>query len=184
MNSTQSSLLWFVARGSGMVAYLLLTATVVLGIAVNRRWSNADWPRLVVEGAHRWFTLIFSLFLIVHIATLVLDPFSHISFGDAVIPFAGTYRTFWVGLGVVAAELVVAIVLSVAVRRWIGYRLWHALHLLTYLLFPLSLLHGIGTGTDTGTSWTTVMYAGSFLAVAAALIWRVREPGVLGLDAQ
>lgn len=184
MNGTQASLLWFVARGSGMVAYLLLTATVVLGIAVSRRWYNAEWPRLVVEGAHRWFMLIFSVFLVVHIATLVLDPFSHISFGDAVIPFAGTYRVFWVGLGVVAAELVVAIAASVLVRRWIGYRLWHALHLLTYLLFPLSLLHGIGTGSDTGTSWTTLMFAVSVGLVAAALTWRVREARVPDLVAQ
>ncbi len=60
-------------------------------------------------------------------------------------------------------------------RRWIGYGVWHGLHLLTYLLFPLSLVHGLGTGTDTQTGWVALLYAGSVAAVSGTLIWRTME---------
>jgi hypothetical protein len=170
--NTGPDLLWFVARGSGMVAFGLLTLAVVLGIAVSERWHTRWTFRLVVEGAHRWATLIFFLLILVHSLTVLLDPFTHFGLRDVLIPLASAYRTFWLGLGIVATELGLAIGASVWLRRWIGYRAWHALHLLTYLLFPLSVLHGLGTGTDTRTLWATVVYAAGVLAVLGTLVWR------------
>ncbi len=179
MSSAQSSLLWFVARGSGMVAYLLLTFAVALGIAVNRRWQRPSWPRLVVEATHRHLVLLFFLFLIVHMATIVLDPFSHVTLLATVVPFSSSYRPFWVGLGVIAMELGLAIVATVLIRHRIGHRAWHALHLLTYLLFPLSLLHGLGSGSDTGTGWAMGMYVASAIVVIAAILWRLSAARVV-----
>jgi sulfoxide reductase heme-binding subunit YedZ len=173
--SSEPSLYWFVARGSGMIAYILLTATVVLGIAVSKHWRHAAAPRLVVDAAHRWATITFLAFTLVHTVTVWLDPFTHFGLRDIAVPFGSAYRTVWLGLGVLATELALALALSVLVRRFIGYRAWHALHLLTYLLFPMALLHSLGTGTDTTTEWATAIYAASFLAVAGALIWRTME---------
>jgi|SRR5579884_395730 len=167
-----TQLYWFVGRGSGIVAYLLLTLSVVLGIAVSRRWHSASWPRLVVHEAHRWATLTFYLFLGVHVAMMLLDPYVKFSLADVAVPFASTYRTLWLSLGIVAAELAVAIGASVWVRARIGYRVWHALHGLAYPIFVASLLHGLGTGTDTGTPWMALLYAGSAGAVLVATLWR------------
>lgn len=176
MGSTASpSLFWFVARGSGMLAYVLLTVVVVLGIAVSRHWRNERWPRLLIESAHRWLTLIFFAFIAVHTVTVLVDPFTHFGLRDILVPFGSAYRTIWLGLGVLAGELALAIGASVWLRPWIGYRAWHALHLLTYLLFPLSLLHGLGTGTDTTEGWAAALYAASAVAVAGALIWRTMD---------
>lgn len=177
--TTAPSLLWFVARASGVVAYVQLMAIVVLGIALSRRWHRAAWPRLLVEATHRWLTLLFFLFIAVHSVTVLLDPFTHFGLNDILIPFGSAYRTIWLGLGVLAAELALAIALSAVVRRWIGYRMWHALHMLTYVLFPLSLLHGLGTGTDTTTPWATIMYGGSVLAVGAMVLWRTARRGAV-----
>jgi sulfoxide reductase heme-binding subunit YedZ len=175
MISTQ--LYWYVGRGSGIVAYLLLTLSVVLGVALSRRWHTASWPRLVVHEAHRWATITFYLFVAIHVAMMLLDPFTGFSATDVLVPFAGSYQPLWLGLGIVAAELAFAVGASVWVREWIGYRTWHVLHGLAYPIFAASLLHGIGTGTDAGTLWATLLYGGSAFAVIAATVWRtVRLP--------
>ena len=175
MTSTQ--LHWYVGRGSGIVAYLLLTMSVVLGIALSRRWHSPNWPRLVVHEAHRWATITFYLFVAIHVAMLLLDPFTGFSVTDVLVPFASSYQPLWLGLGIVAAELAIAIGASVWVRERIGYRAWHILHGLSYPVFVASLLHGIGTGTDSGAVWITLLYGVSAFAVIAATVWRtVRFP--------
>lgn len=158
-----------------MAAYLLLTAAVVLGIAISRHWHGERWPRLLVEGAHRWTVLTFFAFILVHSMTILRDPFTHFGLGDIVVPFGSAYRTVWLGLGVLASDLLLAVGASVLARRWIGYGVWHGIHLLTYLLFPPALLHGLGTGTDTQEGWAALLYAGSVVAVFATVIWRTME---------
>ena len=165
-------LFWYVGRGSGIVAYLLLTASVVLGILLSRRWHSESWPRLVVHETHRWATITFYIFLGMHVLMMLLDPYINFSLADVLIPFASSYRTLWLSLGIIGGELALAIGASVWVRDRIGYRTWHILHGLAYPVFLFSLLHGIFTGTDTGTFWMTVLYFGSGLAVIAATVWR------------
>ncbi len=173
--SAAGSLTWYVARGSGMAAYLLLTATVVLGILLSRRAFGQRVPGLLLDGAHRWLTLSFYLFVVVHAVALLLDSFTRFSLRDLVVPFASDYRPLWMSLGIIAAELGLALGASVLVRRWIGYRTWHALHGLTYLLFPLALLHGLGTGSDTRTFWATAIYVESVILVVGAIAWRAQR---------
>ena len=163
---------WYVGRGSGIVAYLLLTVTVVLGIALSRRWHSAGWPRVVVHETHSWATIIFYLFIVVHVAFLLLDPFFGLTVPDVTVPFLHPYRPLWFGLGIIAAELALALGASVLVRDRIGYRAWHTLHGLAYPIFIASLLHGAGAGTDSGTWWATLLYGGSVAAVVAATVWR------------
>ncbi len=173
MSGTTTSLLWYVARGSGIVAFILLTLSVALGITMNRRWYSTNWPRMVVDAMHRWFTITFFSFTVIHVATIMLDPFAHVSLMNAVIPFTGGYRPFWMSLGVIAIELGLAIGASVWVRRWIGYRAWHILHGLAYPIYGLSLLHGLGTGTDTGTPWMSAVYGSSVALIVLAITWRL-----------
>ncbi len=173
MSGTTTSLLWYVARGSGIVAFILLTLSVALGITMNRRWYSTNWPRMVVDAMHRWFTITFFSFTVIHVATIMLDPFAHVSLMNAVIPFSGGYRPFWMSLGVIAIELGLAIGASVWIRRWIGYRAWHILHGLAYPIYGLTLLHGLGTGTDTGTPWMGAVYGSSVVLIVLAITWRL-----------
>ncbi len=168
-----SSLMWYVARGSGMVAFILLTGSVVLGILNSRRWFSDRWPRLIVDAMHRYLTITFFTFTVIHVATILLDPFAHVSIQNALIPFSGGYRPFWLSLGVIAIELGLAIGASVWIRRFIGYRAWHLMHGLAYPIYLFSLFHAIGTGTDTGTVWTNVVYGGSAALVVTAVVWRL-----------
>ncbi|HET8626223.1 MAG TPA: ferric reductase-like transmembrane domain-containing protein [Thermomicrobiales bacterium] len=174
MTSTAGTqLYWFVGRGSGIVAYLLLTAIVTLGIALSRRWHAPAWPRLVVHELHRWATITFYAFLGVHTLMMLLDPFIGFSVADVTIPFVSGYRTLWLSLGIIAGELALALGASVLVRDRIGYRAWHLLHGLAYPIFLLSLLHALGTGTDTRTPWALALYGGSLALVLAATAWRL-----------
>ena len=90
---------WYLTRSTGAVALLLLTLTVALGVIDVRRYATPRWPRFVIDGLHRNVALLTIVFLVLHILTSVLDSFAPIALLDAVIPFAGSYRPFWLGLG-------------------------------------------------------------------------------------
>ena len=166
------SVLWYFARAAGFVSLLLLTAAVCVGVALSLRLRTPRWPTFVTEGLHRYLSTVLLVFITIHVATLLLDPFAKFSVQDMLIPFVSTYRTFWMALGICAAELIVAFALSIYIRRFIGYRAWRVLHYGTYALFPLSLLHGIGTGTDTHSWWGAAIYVVAGLPVIALVLWR------------
>ena len=170
-----TQLYWFIGRGSGIVAYILLTLSIFLGIALSRRWHSPNWPRLIVDAAHHWLTTTFYVFVGIHTLMMLLDPFAKFNLADVTIPFYSSYRTLWLSLGIIAAELGLAMGASVFVRRWIGYRTWHILHGLAYPIFAFSLLHAIGTGTDRGTLWAQALYGGSVILILGAIVWRTER---------
>jgi predicted ferric reductase len=165
-------LYWYVTRGSGIVAYLLLTISILLGIALSRHWHNHHWPRLVVHEAHRWATITLYLFIAVHVAVIILAPHIYFSLVDVTVPFASDYHFVWLSLGIIATELAVAVGASLLVRERIGYRTWHTLHGLAYPVFVAALLHGLGMGADAHAVWAIALYAVTACAVLASLIWR------------
>jgi len=165
MNDT---LLWYTTRGAGAVTLLLLTASVALGVLTTRRWSPSGWPRFLVAGLHRNLALLTLVFLGLHILTAVVDPFTHLGWTAAVIPFASSYRPVWLGLGTIAAELLLAVVVTSLLRGVFGYAAWRAIHWLAYLSWPVALVHGLGTGTDSGSTWLRVIDAVCAAAVLTA----------------
>jgi len=172
--------LWFFARAAGFVTLLLLTASVALGIVVSRRGRSARWPLFVTDELHQFVSLVFLVFLALHVVTIWLDPFTSFSISDVLVPLASKYRPISMGLGIAAAELALVIWASAYIRRWIGYRAWRVLHYLTYAVFPMALIHGIATGTDTGSSWTLAIYFGC-AGLVGALAWlRVADTTEIG----
>jgi sulfoxide reductase heme-binding subunit YedZ len=169
-----NTLLWYTTRGAGAVVLLLFSATVVLGLLTSSRFQTRAWPRFATAALHRDIALLALVFLTLHIVTAVVDPFTHLGITAAVVPFGSYYRTFWLGLGTVAFELMVAIVATSLLRHLIGVRLWRAVHWLAYLSWPVAVLHGIGTGTDASTPWMIGVTVVSVSAVLAALAWRWR----------
>jgi methionine sulfoxide reductase heme-binding subunit len=168
------SLYWYLTRSTGAVALLLLTLAIALGVADVQRWSTARWPRFVVDGLHRNISLLAMVFLVAHILTSVLDSFAPISLIDSVIPFTGAYRPFWLGLGAVAFDLLLAVTVTSLLRQRMGFASWRAIHWLTYLSWPIALLHGFGTGSDVkGGVWLMALSIGCLAIVAAAVLARV-----------
>jgi len=166
--------LWYVDRGTGAVVMVLLTATLVLGMGTTVRWKSPVWPKYISVPLHQNVSILIICFLVVHIATALLDPFARLGLKDALVPFASWYRPIWLGLGVVAAELVAALVLTSLIRKRIGYKLWRFIHWFSYLAWPLGLLHGLGTGTDAAMAWFLWAQAACVMATWLALVfWRL-----------
>src|SRR6202011_4271137 len=99
--------------------------------------------------------------------------FTHLGIVAAVVPFGSYYRTFWLGLGTVSLELMLAIIVTSLFRRVIGHRVWRSIHWLAYAAWPVAVLHGIGTGTDAFSWWMLGITAACIVAVVAAVIWRL-----------
>jgi sulfoxide reductase heme-binding subunit YedZ len=171
--SAGPSTYWYLTRSTGATALMLLTVAIALGVADVQRLSSPRWPRFVVDSLHRNVSLLALAFLVLHILTSVLDSFAPISLTDAVIPFAGSYRPFWLGLGAISFDLIVAVIVTSLVRQRLGYRSWRAVHWLTYASWPTALLHGLGTGSDVKATWLLLISIACLLVVLAAIVARV-----------
>lgn len=168
---------WYATRATGVVALVLLTIVVALGVAGSLRLRNERWPRFLVNGLHRNLTLLSLVFLVGHIVTTVLDSFTPIGIRDAFIPFVAAYRPIWLGLGAVAFDLLLALTVTSLVRARIGYRVWRSLHWLAYAAWPIAVAHGLGTGSDTRFGWLVALTLGCVVLVLVALAWRLFAAG-------
>ena len=164
---------WYLTRSSGAVALVLLTLALALGVMDVRRWSTETWPRFVVDSLHRNVSLMALAFLGLHILTAVLDSFAPISLVNAVIPFTGSYRPLWLGLGALSFDLMLAVILTSLLRRQMGHATWRAVHWLAYASWPIALLHGLGTGSDVKSTWMLAISIGCLLAAIAAVLVRI-----------
>ena len=167
------SVLWYATRGAGIVSLLMITAVVVLGILAAVRWQVPSWPRFLTTGLHRNLALLSIVFLAVHIVTAVVDPFTALGPIAAIVPFASPYRRLWLGLGVVAMDLGIALVVTSLLRARLGQAAWRAVHWVAYAAWPMAMLHSIGTGSDTSALWMRLIYGACGAIVLGAVAWRV-----------
>jgi len=168
--------LWYLARGTGLVALVLLTVVVALGIGARSGRTAFGLPRFAVNLVHRNAALLALVLLVGHVLSLLFDPYAQLRLADIVVPFAGTYRPLWEGLGTLAFDIVLALIATSLLRKRIGARAWRVVHWLAYLCWPLALLHGLETGTDGGTGWLRAVAGLCAATVGAAVIWRL-APG-------
>ena len=169
--------LWYTARATGVVALILLTITVALGVAGTARLSTEGLPGIVRSGLHRNVSLIVVAFIVVHVLSSVLDPFAGIKLISAIVPFSSAYRPLWISLGAIAFDLLLALIVTSLLRARLSYRAWRAVHWLGCACWPIALWHGLGTGTDSRLSWLLVLDGACALVVAAAVAWRLNLAG-------
>jgi DMSO/TMAO reductase YedYZ heme-binding membrane subunit len=168
------SVFWLATRATGEISLVLFTLVTVMGIATTKGWANSRWPESVVTLLHRNISLLSLVFLAVHIGTTVLDGFVPIGWLDVVIPFQQPYRTVWVGLGTIAFDLMLAVIITSLVRRRIPPTLWKGIHWTAYLMWGCAVVHGLGAGTDR--LLTRIVAAVMVLAVGAAVAARFMTP--------
>src|ERR1700694_3440605 len=107
---------WYATRGLGVVSLILLTTAVVLGVGTAGRWRNEETPGFVIANVHRNVSLVAVLVITAHVITTVLDPFAHITIRDVIIPVGAAYRPIWLGFGVVAFEILLAVAATSLLR--------------------------------------------------------------------
>jgi DMSO/TMAO reductase YedYZ heme-binding membrane subunit len=167
------TVLWYASRATGLASLLLLTATFVLGAANSARWVSANWPRFAVAAVHRNLSLLTVVFLAVHISTAIIDPYAGIGWLSAVIPFDSNYHRLWLGLGAVAFDLLVALVVSSLLRARMNGRVWRVVHWAAYLCWPVAVLHGYQIGAaDSRLTWVRILTLACVAAVLIATVWR------------
>ena len=171
--ATATSPLWFATRATGLIALVLLTVTVVLGIVTSVRFASPAWPRFVTVSLHRNLSLLTITFTGLHVITTITDPFASISVVSVLIPFTSSYRRIWLGFGAVAFDLLLAVLVTSLLRTRIRPRVWRAVHWASYACWPVALVHGLGTGTDGAARWVLVITAACALAVVSAGVWRL-----------
>jgi predicted ferric reductase len=164
---------WYLTRSTGAVALILLTASLVLGVVDVRRYATPAWPRFVIDGLHRNVSLLAVVFVALHVLTSVLDGFAPISITAAVIPFVSSYRPFWLGLGALSFDLMLALAITSLLRARISHRAWRATHWAAYACWPIALVHTFGTGSDARGAWLLLLSIACVIAVVLAVLSRV-----------
>src|SRR5439155_1282351 len=173
-----SKAIWYLMRSSGVVSLVLLTAVMALGIATVNRWRPGRRPRFVTASLHRNLSLLAVVFVAVHVATAVVDPYAMVGAVAAFVPFVGHANALWVGLGALSLDLVLALILTSLLRRRVGARLWRGVHWIAYLSWPVAFAHSLGLGTDASAIWLQSLAGACAVAVAASLarrLWKVEQ---------
>jgi sulfoxide reductase heme-binding subunit YedZ len=173
--STQ--ILWFATRGAGVVSLILFSAVACLGLLAVARTQSVRWPRFLTVELHRNLALLSVVFLGIHIVTAVLDPFTKLGIGAALVPLASSYRPLPVAFGVVSVYLVLAVIVTSLLRERIGHRVWRAVHWTSYLSWPLAVEHTLTSGSDSFSIWLLAVQGACVLAVSLALVWRLTSGG-------
>jgi len=168
-----STVLWYASRATGVVALLLMTAVVLLGLVVTRQGKVPGLPRFAVTGLHRNLSLVAVVFVLLHVLTAVADGYVNLPLTAAIVPLASPYERLWIGLGAVSLDITIAVIVTSLLRRHLSRRLWRAVHLLAYLSWPVAWLHSISSSRDMLHSWMFLLAAGCALAVVGAVGWRL-----------
>lgn len=164
---------WYLARASGIVAWLFLTAAVLWGIVLSTDlFAGRRRPAWLLD-LHRALGALSLVAVAIHLASLVADSYVHFSIADLAIPFVSDWKTWQVALGVIAMwGLVVVEVTSLALKH-LPRRLWRTIHLTSYATFVLTSLHGTFAGTDATNRMYLATTAATVVAVVAATTYRI-----------
>ncbi len=172
---------WYIARASGIIAWALMTVSVLWGTLLStrvlRKFDNPSW----LQDLHRYLGGMSIIMLLAHMVSLMLDGFLHMSLRAVLVPFATDYRALPVALGIVAFYLLIAVQGSSLLMRWLPRRFWKAVHYSSYLVVILVSFHAGFAGTDVGALWyravAFTLIGTSAIAVMLRVIWGTRVAG-------
>jgi sulfoxide reductase heme-binding subunit YedZ len=168
-----STALWYASRATGVVALLLLTAVLLLGLLVTRQGRLPGLPRFAVTGLHRNLSLIAVVFIVLHVLTAVADSYVNIPLTAAIVPLASPYERVWLGLGAVSLDIMIAVIVTSLLRRHLSRRLWRGVHLLAYVSWPVAWLHSIFSSTDMQHGELFLLALACATLVVIAVGWRL-----------
>ncbi len=166
---------WYFSRATGMVALVLLTAIMLLGVLGPLRVSSELWPRFAIRTVHRDVSLLALLVVAIHVVTIVMDTYVRVPLSAAVLPWGSSFDPFWVAIGALAFDLMIALVVTSLLRARLGFRTWRLIHWAAYATWPMAVAHGLATGTDSGSAWALALTVACIGAVAVAVALRVQS---------
>jgi sulfoxide reductase heme-binding subunit YedZ len=174
--TTANPFMWYVTRAAAVCAYILLTLTVLMGLA--RSLSRVARIRVswLVEENHQTLAVIAAVFVVLHLVTLMLDPLMPFSLLNLLLPMNEPYSPIAVGLGVFALYGMVAVLASSWLRKRLSYGAWRTLHYASFITFILVTAHGVFAGSDTKQPWMFLIYLVSAALVGLGTLARMFWP--------
>jgi methionine sulfoxide reductase heme-binding subunit len=158
---------WYLSRSAGIVAWLMLTASVLWGIVLATdlfpKWRRPAW----LLDMHRWLAGLTFFFIAGHLVTLLFDSYAHFRPLDFVVPYAGTWRPTAIAVGVVGLWLLVAVEVTALAMKRLSKKWWRDVHIASYFVFWAVSIHAALAGTDT----SKTLYIVSAIAALAAVVF-------------
>ena len=182
MNTAASTALqthgwWLASRASGLVALVLVTISVGLGLAMAGKVMRRPGLSRKLLAIHEHTALAGIVAIAVHGITLLGDPWLNPGVAGVTVPFTMGFRPLWTGLGVVGGYLAVLLGLSFYARKRIGARLWRKAHRATVLVYLLGLVHAFGAGTDASAIWFRWWVLMTAPVIGGLFVYRVFSGG-------
>jgi sulfoxide reductase heme-binding subunit YedZ len=159
---------WLASRSAGIVAYLLLSGSVILGLALSTRLASGRDVRVL----HERIALLALGAVAAHGLLLLPDGWLQPKLSEVLIPFTTGYRPLWTGLGILAAYGAAGLSLTYYARRRLGHRRWRAAHRFVPIAWALAAAHVIGAGTDAVSLWLQVILAATIAAIVVLIVQR------------
>jgi len=165
---------WYISRASGLMGYLLVWLSTLWGFAISSKILDPFLERTFTYDFHEYLSLLSIGFMILHAVVLLLDKVEPLSLTEILIPFTGSYRPFWTGIGIIAFYLSILVTVTFYIRSLISMKTFRAIHYLSIAAYVGGLFHGLYAGTDSALTWTQMMYWGTFLStVFLCVYWLV-----------
>ncbi len=163
---------WWVARATGIVALVAMVASVLWGLLAHSRFLGASARAAALVDLHRWLAGLTVAFTLAHMGALVADSFVTFTAVDLLVPFASEWQPVAVAWGVVSFWLLVVVQVTSLLMRRLPRRLWHLVHLSSYLALAAGAVHGIAAGTDADHPVALVGLAALVGLVTGLTAWR------------
>lgn len=167
--------IWYIERAGGILAYALLSSSVILGLTLSGRAKPLGWPRFALEDVHRFVGLLTGTFIGIHVGALLVDSYVPFSLANVLIPGSDSYRPVSVAFGIVAAELLAALAVTNHYRKALSHGFWRRAHYLNFAVWLFAFVHGIAAGTDRATVWALALYIGTASVVAGLTAGRCAD---------
>ena len=171
LTSTQTS--WYITRAAGIVSYLLLWLSTVWGLAVSNKIFDPVLHRMFTYDFHQFISLLAIGFIILHVSVLLVDQYLPFSVAQILVPFSAPYRPVWVGLGTIGLYLALLVSITFYIRKWIGQKTFRTIHLVSYIAFIATAVHGLFAGTDSPLPTVQGMYIVTALVVVFLTAYRI-----------
>ncbi|TAL43386.1 MAG: 2Fe-2S iron-sulfur cluster binding domain-containing protein [Salinibacterium sp.] len=173
MTLSDPHLWWYISRASALLAWALLTLSVVWGILLStrllRRVDNPSW----LQDIHRFVSGLGIIMVLLHMVTLMLDGWLHLSFAQVLLPWGSSYRPLPVALGVIAFYLLIAVQGSSMIMHRLPRKFWKAVHYASYATVVLVSFHAGLAGTDVGSPGYRILAYTLIGLTAAATVVRI-----------
>ncbi len=174
--TTGDIVIWEIVRASGIVAFVLLSVSVAMGVSVNARALDSVLRRALVFEAHQTISLLALVSTALHMLLLLANRHVPLGLVGLLAPFSSNWKPVPLGLGTLAFYLIFLLIVTSYARQQIGQRAWRLIHYAGFLGWALAMVHGITAGSDTREAWVQYLYLLTAAVTGLLIMFRVLAP--------